>query len=177
MENDVQPAAEFLRRMAPTQTHENRRNFQLAAKHLEGAKLGPYPASGIYYEIPVFWEGEVVGYASFSVMMEDADHDPVVTARYSAMEDSGAFEDDEADNPVTNPNGHPDKGGSQEQPDDDDEVSGERRTDPHGFIQVKLEDMSDDNFTTICTPAGANEHTIPTKEWLLWSLTKKEDIA
>jgi hypothetical protein len=57
MEPDFRVAARYLRQRAPTQTHENRRNFQAAAEFLEAANFGDVTQAELpkvlAYSIPV----------------------------------------------------------------------------------------------------------------------------
>lgn len=80
MENDPRPAAEFLRRMAPTQSHENRRNFLLAAQMLEGPDVKPRdsiigPVGMSIYTLPVRYGDIHLGYFSVRFDAPDSQHD------------------------------------------------------------------------------------------------------
>lgn len=183
---DMLEAAAMLDRMAPTLSHGGRRAAKLLASIFMGIDVTPqgdpesdtYPGCVIVL-LPIRHGDEHVGHAQVLVQVNPGS-DPHVSARFEHLEDSGAFEDDEADNPVTNPNGHPDKGGAQETVVDTGIVEGERRrAKTGGQVWVRLDDMSNDKHTTICTLTGQDEHTIPTKEWEEWPIhyTPEEEPA
>lgn len=61
---DVMVVADYLERMAPTQSHANRRNFQAAAKMLRGADISE---DSVVYSIPVTYDGVYIGDASITI--------------------------------------------------------------------------------------------------------------
>lgn len=87
--HDVRPAGAFLRRMAPAQTHENRRNFLAGANLLDGLELDPNPEGALVIALPLKRDGEYVGDALVTVLSQgfDIDNtDPHVTAEFKRFE-------------------------------------------------------------------------------------------
>lgn len=78
--NDLQVAADYLRRMAPTQSHENRRHFQQTASLIEGINLethqvgldGKSTFPGLtMINWPVKVDGRIKGYATVVFSTDD----------------------------------------------------------------------------------------------------------
>lgn len=86
MENDVRPAAAFLEQMAPTQTHENRRNFLLASRMLKGPDIN---SGYIAYVYPV-WEGDKqIGWADVTFQSQGCEgEDPIISTKYEKFVDN-----------------------------------------------------------------------------------------
>lgn len=66
---NVKPAAEYLRRMAPTQSHEDRHNFQYAADLLTGLDL--QVDNMVVIDWPVLVDGKPIGHASMTIRLTD----------------------------------------------------------------------------------------------------------
>lgn len=82
--HDVRPAAAFLRQKAPTQTHENRRNFQAAADLLDGLKM-PDPDGLLVISIPVKDENDQVGWAEVEISVS-FHGEPEIRAEFKPLE-------------------------------------------------------------------------------------------
>lgn len=164
-ESDMLEAATMLDRMSVTLSHGGRRAAKMLANIFMGIDVTPQgqPGDDIYpgavvVLLPCREDGEQIGHVFLNILIEPGD-DPVVSARFEHLEDSGAFEDNEADNPVTNPNGHPDKGGAQEQSDI------QWKIDRDGGVWQSVPDMSSDKYVVVRNAAGENEKTIPRGVW------------
>lgn len=86
---DVRPAGEFLKRMAPTQTHENRRNFLAAANLLDGINLFGEPNEIVVVSLPLKRDGKYVGDAMVTINthgFEIDNDDPHVHAEFKRFE-------------------------------------------------------------------------------------------
>lgn len=64
---NINLAGDFLRRMAPTQTHEGRHAFQTAADYLQGIKLDRMH-SPVAVSIPVIVDDKIVGRIEFMMV-------------------------------------------------------------------------------------------------------------
>lgn len=75
--------SEHLRRMAPAQSHEMRREFLEAANALDGIRLGRRSLYGVM-TTPIYLDGDLIGYAVAKVSVDGVMPYPLVEACFVA---------------------------------------------------------------------------------------------
>ena len=81
----INAAGEFLRRMAPAQSHENRRAFLDAAKSLEAQDLDRGP---IGFVIPIKIQGKFIGHISVLAQLDFCGEDVLLTTEFRKWDGS-----------------------------------------------------------------------------------------
>ena len=75
----INAAGEFLRRMAPAQSHDNRRAFLDAAKFLDGLNIHSGPVAFI---IPIYHQEKFLGHISILAQLDFCGDDVLLTTEF-----------------------------------------------------------------------------------------------